>query len=128
MRTAAGYLTANRHMHEISVVTYLLEAVEEQARQHNASRIVEVNLVIGDRASIVDDSLFFYFDMLTPGTLAEGAKLNTRRVPSQFNCLECGKAYVTGDDFRCPHCGGLGRIDPAGSEFYIDTIEIERDD
>ena len=115
-------------MHEISVVTYLLETVEEQARQHGANRVLEVNLVIGERASIVDDSLFFYFDMLTPGTLAEGAKLITHRVPSQFSCLACGKTYIAGDDFRCPHCGGLGHIDPQGSEFYIDTIEIERDE
>lgn len=115
-------------MHEISVITYLLETVEEQARQHKASRVLEVSLVIGERASILDDSLFFYFDMLTPGTLVEGARLTTRRIPSQFNCLSCGATYLAGNDFRCPHCGGMGHLSPAGSEFYIDSIEIERDE
>jgi hydrogenase nickel incorporation protein HypA/HybF len=115
-------------MHEISVVTYLLETVEEQARQHGANRVLGIHLVIGERASIVDDSLHFYFDMLTPGTLSHGAKLTTRRVPSQLKCLGCGATYLAGHDFRCPHCGELGHISAEGSEFYIDSIEIERDD
>ena len=115
-------------MHEISVVTYLLETVEEQARRHGASRVLGINLVIGERASIVDDSLYFYFDMLTPGTLVQGAKLTTRRIPSQFSCLGCGATYLAGDDFRCPQCGEWGQISTQGSEFYIDSIEIERDD
>ena len=106
-------------MHEIS---------EEQARQLGASRVLGINLVIGERASIVDDSLPCYSDMLTPGTLADGAKLTTRRVHSQFNCLGCGATYLAGEDFRCPHYGEWARISAEGSEFYIDSIEIERDD
>lgn len=115
-------------MHELSVVTYLLETVEEQARQHGANRVLEVSLVIGDRASIVDDSLFMYFDMLSPGTLAEGARLCTHRIPSQFNCVSCGRGFSAGEDYLCPHCGGLGQISAQGSEFYIDSIEIEKDE
>ena len=115
-------------MHEFSVVTYLLETVEEQARQHGASRVLEVRLVIGDRSSIVDDSLFLYFDMLSPGTLSEGARLSTRRIPSQFNCISCGKSFSAGKNYLCPHCGGLGQISAQGSEFYIDSIEIEKDE
>ena len=115
-------------MHEFSVVTYLLETVQEEARQHGASRVLEVNLVVGERASLMDESLFFYFDMLTPGTLAEGAKLTARRIPSQFDCLECGQTYLAGADLRCPHCGGIGRISDKGSEFYIDSIEIEKEE
>jgi hydrogenase nickel incorporation protein HypA/HybF len=115
-------------MHEFSVVTSLLETIQEEARQHGASRVLGVNLVIGERASIMDESLFFYFDMLSPGTLVEGAKLTARRVPSQFDCLECGKSYVAKADFHCPHCGGIGRIGESGGEFYIDSIEIEKEE
>jgi len=114
-------------MHEFSVVTSLLETVEQEAQQHGASRVLGIDLVIGERASIMDESLFFYFDMLAPGTLAEGAKLTAKRVPSEFNCLECGKSYVAGTDWHCPHCGGLGQVSEKGSEFYIDSIEIEKE-
>jgi hydrogenase nickel incorporation protein HypA/HybF len=115
-------------MHEFSVVTYLLETVEAEAREHGASRVLTIDLVIGDRASIVDESLFFYFDMLKSGTLAEDAKLTARRVPSEFDCLECGNTYVASDDFHCPVCGGIGRVSSKGSEFYIESIEIEKEE
>lgn len=115
-------------MHEFSVVTYLLDTVQEEARQHGARRVLGINLVVGERASIMDESLFFYFDMLTPGTLAEGAKLTARRVPSQFDCLECGRTYLAGADLCCPYCGGMGHISDKGSEFYIDSIEIEKEE
>jgi len=118
-------------MHEFSVVAYLLETVEDEARRHGASRVTEIELVIGERASIMDESLFFYFDMLKAGTLAQDAKLAARRVPSQFDCLECGDTFVVSvanTDFHCPRCGGIGRISNKGSEFYIESIEIEKEE
>jgi len=115
-------------MHEFSVVTYLLEAVEDEARQHGASRVTEIHLVVGERASLMDESLFFYFDILKAGTLAQDAKLAARRVPSEFDCLECGSTYIAGSDFYCPRCGGIGRLSSKGSEFYIESIEIEKEE
>ena len=58
-------------MHEMSVMSYLLETVQAEALEHGARKVLAVNLVMGDRASMVDDSLLFYFDLLAPGTLAE---------------------------------------------------------
>jgi hypothetical protein len=61
-----------------------MEAVEEQARLVGASRVLAINLVVGDRASFIDDLLLYYFVHLSPGTLAEGAQLNVRRIPMQI--------------------------------------------
>ena len=115
-------------MHEFGVMTYLLNTVEAKAQELQAARVLEINLVIGDRASIVDNSLSLYFEMLTPGTLVEGAVLNTRRVPSRFACATCGTHYEpVGADFRCPTCGGIGQLTDEGSEFFIESIVIEKD-
>ena len=38
-------------------MSYLLETVDDRARREGARRIVAINLVIGERASIIDDSL-----------------------------------------------------------------------
>jgi len=113
-------------VHEFSVMSYLLEAVEGQAQQHGARKVLSINLVMGDRASFIDDSLLFYFDMLTPGTLADGAKLNIRRTPMRFICATCGSDYSpSGDDFCCPICGQVGQVTNDGSELLIESIEIE---
>lgn len=114
-------------MHEFGVMTYLLQAVEEAAREEGARRVLAINLVIGDRATIVDDSMLFYFEAMKAGTLAEAAELKMRRVPSRFYCSRCDSTYVPGKDFCCPDCGALGMLTDEGSEFLIESIEIERE-
>lgn len=114
-------------MHEFALMTQLLEAVEATAQQMGARPILAINLRIGDRASIVDDSLLFYFDMLTPGTLAEGAALNVERVPSRFYCAACKEKYTpNGADFNCPGCGKVGTLTSEGGELLIESIELAR--
>ena len=107
-------------------MSYLLETVQEQAQQAGAVRVRAINLVIGERASIFDDSLLFYFDLLTPGTVAEGARLNVRRTAMRFHCATCAEEYGRVDDtFGCPRCGTVGQVTADGSELLIESIEVE---
>ena len=113
-------------MHELSIMSYMLEVVEEQAREVGASKVLAINLVMGERSSVIDDSLLFYFDMLAPGTVAEGAQINIRRVPMRFHCNTCDNDYSpVGGDFRCPHCDTVGQVTDDGSELLIESIEVE---
>jgi hydrogenase nickel incorporation protein HypA/HybF len=113
-------------MHELSIAVYLLEAVAEHAQQIGARQVLAINLVVGERAGIVDDSLRFSFELLAPGTLAEGAQINTRRTPMRFHCAGCDDDYApAGETFRCPHCGVAGQVIDDGSELLIESIEIE---
>lgn len=113
-------------MHELSIAAYLLAAVEEQAQQHGSSRILAINLVVGERAGIEEDALRFSFELLADGTAAEGAQIAMRRTPMRFHCAGCDSSYTPADgDFRCPHCGTVGRVTDDGSALVIESIEIE---
>ena len=113
-------------MHELSVMAYLLETVEERAQKIGATKVTAINLVIGERTSIMDDSLLYYFDMLTPGTVAEGAQLAVRRTTMRFHCVGCDADYhPSGFDFKCPHCHTVGAVTSDGSELLIESLEIE---
>jgi hydrogenase nickel incorporation protein HypA/HybF len=114
-------------MHEYSIMCYLLEAVETQAKKSGASRVLAINLQVGERAG-VDDSLAFYFEQMTPDTVAEGARLNIRRTAMRFACASCAKEYSpppARGDFACPRCGDIGQLVSDGSELLIESIEIE---
>ena len=107
-------------------MSYLLETVEDKAREIGARRVRAINLVIGERASVFDDSLLFYFDMLTPGTLAEGARLHVRRTAMSFHCAGCDRDYTPVDDtFRCPSCQTVGQVTDEGTELMIESIEVD---
>ncbi len=112
-------------MHELSVMAYMLERVETHAERLGATKVVAINLVVGERSSFVDDSLLFYFDMLTPGTLAEGAQLNLRRTLMRCHCSRCDSDFhPTGPDFRCPDCDTVGQVTDDGSELLIESLEV----
>jgi len=113
-------------MHELAVTESIMQVAVEHAENAGATRITQINLVVGDLSSIVDDSVQFYFDFLSKGTIAEGASLCFTRIPARLRCRECGTEFEMQDmDWTCPHCGALGGVVVAGKEFYLDTLEVE---
>jgi len=113
-------------MHELSVTESILEITLRYAEQAGAQRVTDLNIVVGQLASIVDDSVQFYWDIVSQTTLAEGAKLHFRRIPAELECLDCGNRYAPqGEDFACPACKSLRARVAGGEEFYLDSIEVE---
>ncbi len=113
-------------MHEYAVTKGLIAIAVEEARKAGASKITLIKLVIGDLSTIIDDSVQMYFDMLSEGTIAHGAKLEFRRVPARFRCKDCDLEFdkpKTG--FDCPKCGKMGVLTDSGKEFYIESMEVE---
>ena len=113
-------------MHELSVTESLLEIALRHAQQAGAYRIVQLNIVIGQYASIVDDSVQFYWDIIAKGTSAEQARLNFRRIPAEMLCLNCDHKYIPGEEeLECPNCGSAQVEIIAGREFLLESIEVE---
>jgi hydrogenase nickel incorporation protein HypA/HybF len=109
-------------MHELAVTESLLEIALRHAQAQNARRITDLYLVLGQWSSIVDDSVQFYWDIISEGTIAEGAT----RVPVVLACQDCGKEYQpSSEKFACPHCGGTHAKIKAGEEFHLEAIDVE---
>ena len=113
-------------MHEMAVTESVLDIVTRHAHQAKALRVVRVHLVVGELASIVDDSVQFYFGFLSQGSIAEGAELVFRRIPVELECGACGNRWqpVTAD-WACSQCGASRARIVSGREFYVDSIEVE---
>lgn len=113
-------------MHELPVTESILELVERHAREANAARVTDLYLVIGNLSSLVDDSIQFYWDIISEGTVAQGAQLHFERIPGELFCLDCGSRYAMADTtFACPSCGGTHVKVVAGDEFRLDAIDVE---
>ncbi|MBN1874911.1 MAG: hydrogenase maturation nickel metallochaperone HypA [Anaerolineae bacterium] len=113
-------------MHEMAVTEDILRIVTEHAERAGKAHITDIHLVIGDLASFVDDSIQFYFDMLSPGTLAEAATLHFHRIRTRFRCRKCGCEFEPeGYNWLCPQCHALGGDVIAGKEFYVESIEVK---
>ncbi len=113
-------------MHELPFVESVLKITMEQTEQAKAKRVVGVNLVIGDLASMVDESVQFYWDIVSEGTIAEGAKLHFKRLPAVFQCKDCGTKYqLDGQHLACPKCGSTRVSIVGGDEARLESIEVE---
>lgn len=113
-------------MHELSVTESILEISLRHAREAKAKRITNLYLVIGQLASIVDDSVQFYWDIISAETIAAGAVLHFRRLPAVLTCLECSAQFSPGDrSFSCPDCNSERVKVVSGDEFYMEAIDIE---
>ena len=112
-------------MHEMTVTQSILDIAVRHAQQARASRIVQINLVVGELSGIVDESVQFYFDFLSKDTMAAGATLVFERRPALFHCRECGTSYhPEGLDWTCPACSRRGFDVLSGREFRIESIEV----
>jgi hydrogenase nickel incorporation protein HypA/HybF len=113
-------------MHELAVTESILEIALRHAQEKNARRITGIYLVLGQWSSIMDDSVQFYWDILSDGTIAKGATLHFRRVPVVLTCQSCGKDYKpASEEFACPYCGGTHARVKAGEEFQLEAIDVD---
>jgi hydrogenase nickel incorporation protein HypA/HybF len=116
-------------MHELAITESILEIAQRHGTQAGATHISAIYLVIGQLSSVIDDSVRFYWDMISEGTIAEGAMLHFRRIPAEFSCQDCETSYKPqGEDFACPQCGSAHVKLIAGGEFQVEAIEVETPD
>ena len=66
-------------MHELVVTQNILRVVTETAERAGGGTVTGIHLVIGDLASVIDDCVQFYWDIISKDTLCEGAILNFER-------------------------------------------------
>jgi hydrogenase nickel incorporation protein HypA/HybF len=113
-------------MHELPITESILEITLRHAQQANAQHVETINIVIGQLSSVVDDSIQFYWDMISEGTIAQGAKLNFQREPVKLQCQDCRNEYnPSSESFACPNCHSESIKIIGGEEFYLDSIEVE---
>lgn len=110
-------------MHELS----LASAIVDTAVKHAGGRRVKVvNLSVGHLRQVVPDSLDFYFSLVAPGTLCEGARLEQVAVEASLRCTPCNSRWTLEEPlFKCPSCGGSQVEVVSGNEFEVDTIVLE---
>ena len=114
-------------MHELSVTESVLDIACQHAEKAQAKKVTDIYLVIGRLSSIVDESIQFYWNVISKDTLCEDAALHFRRIPAALVCLECDTHYTLEDDLTpCPNCGSARVRVVSGDEFNLESIEIQR--
>ncbi len=110
-------------MHELGISQSLVAIVSEQA---GGKKVHRVWLEIGEHTALMPDALRFCFDVVTRGTVLEGAQLDILEIAPGIQCEECG-AYASsqravGD---CGQCGSTRLRKRTGDELNVKAMEVE---
>lgn len=113
-------------MHELAITEQIAKIANEHGEKNKASQITDLYLVIGELSTVIDDSVQFYWDLITENTLCEGAKLHFKRIPAVFRCRDCNKEYNLdqGELTPCPYCQSSSMDILQGKEFHLESINI----
>jgi hydrogenase nickel incorporation protein HypA/HybF len=112
-------------MHELPVTQSILDVALTHARQAGAQRVLGVNLVLSAASHESEDSLRFYWEMLSADTLAHGALLHFRHVPVELSCLECNTVFSAETAEACPACLSPRIILHSGDDLRVESIDVE---
>jgi hydrogenase nickel incorporation protein HypA/HybF len=113
-------------MHEMSVAENILEIIQRHAPVQDKTRVKVIRLRIGELAGVVPESLRFCFEVMSKGTVAEGAELMIERVPLVGRCHECDfDFHVEGYVFVCPRCHSPQIEVISGHELEVMEMEVE---
>ena len=111
-------------MHELPVVLDIIRTMEEETKKRGLKKITEIDLVIGELSSIVDESVQMYFEIAAEGTPCANAKLVFDHRPAMLQRTVCKRKFPHGKDFLCPYCGGDSvLVQGTGREFYIRSYD-----
>ncbi|MDH6677147.1 hydrogenase nickel incorporation protein HypA/HybF [Rhodococcus sp. LBL1] len=108
-------------MHEMAITQSVVDAVCERA----AGRSVHsIRLQVGRLCAVVPDAMQFCFELVTEGTVAEGARLDIEEPPGRAHCRGCGQDFPLNDlVLLCP-CGSADVEILSGRELRIMSMEV----
>jgi hydrogenase nickel incorporation protein HypA/HybF len=112
-------------MHELSIARAIVATAEKHA---GGNAVSAVTVRAGRLRQVVPESLEFYWDIVTRGTLCDGARLELEVVPAVLACGDCGRRWSLGaPNFLCPACGETDVAVVSGEELEVESIEIEEE-
>lgn len=113
-------------MHEISIISYVIDMVEEQCIKNNITKVAKVILQIGEFSCIDNSSIDFIFKEMSSGSCCEGAKLIIEKLLSKAYCNNCHKAFpLKITNSKCPICNHVSSKITSGYEILLYRIEGE---
>jgi hydrogenase nickel insertion protein HypA len=115
-------------MHELSIATALAESLIDYMQKNNA-RVICAHVRVGLLSGIDPVALEFAWEPATanfPGSGLEKCRLQIEQALLKHRCKECGKVFEFKNwQIECPECKIESLRRESGSEFVLESIEVE---
>lgn len=123
-------------MHEVATSQSLADAVLREAGERNATRVLRVEVEVGELSFLEPQQIAYWVEMCFHGTIAEGAELDIKLIRPLVECKECsfaGEIRLTEHPayhlklpvFECRECGSSRIEVKRGRGCTLRRIEME---
>lgn len=117
-------------MHEMSMIRFTLDAVEQAAAKAGFSHVSDIRIVTGELRAAVPEQMQLAFRMLTHDQpMFTGACLIVQERPVRLRCADCGQEFMSSletiSEDRCDRCGSSRWEILSGRELYIESFAGE---
>lgn len=113
-------------MHELSLAENILQLIEDTAVDQPFTLVKTVWLEIGQLACVEQESLRFFFGVVTQDSIAWQAKLEIIEIAGQALCKQCNQVIlITTYHQACLHCGSHALQVTQGDGMRIKELEVE---
>lgn len=112
-------------MHEVSLMQSAIDIAVAHTQAQGASKIHRIELSVGELSGVVPEALAFAFDVVSAGTLAQGAKLSLKTVPAECYCPHCQQVFSpTSWIYDCPECHHVSAHIRQGTSLEVASLEV----
>lgn len=113
-------------MHELSLAQSIVQLAEQQARNHKASKIEELELEVGSLAGVELQSLEFALESCVKGTMLSEARIIRNDIKAEGRCGDCEAVFHVETLFSpCPKCSSYAVKIVKGKELRIKSIVVK---
>ena len=103
-------------MHELSIVSSLVESVLQFLEGHEAKRVVALRVAIGELTCVDAEQLRSCYELVTEGTAIAGSELEVEQTKALVRCPKCNfcgapkywedaLSNTSIPTLQCPACG-----------------------
>lgn len=109
----------------------IVQTTLDRMRRAGASRVINVQLVVGASHYLTADAVYQSFEKLIAGTPIEGASLTILWLPVKFQCVSCQHRFERSEAIEqatCPSCGNIELDMEQQDACYVSAIDVDYDD
>jgi len=103
-------------MHELSITQTIVSLVTENAQ---GGRVKHVTIEIGKLSAVSPEAIRFCFDIVSQGTVVEGAHLEIHEISGTAECRACGMTFDIEQLYGQCACGSEDLILLTGQELMV---------
>ena len=115
-------------MHEYSIVASLLELCLTHLQEHNAAKVQNIVVSVGERSNIDKNLLQSAFEVLqTEYDSIKDATLTLTIEKILLECKDCKSTFHSLDNPACPKCESKNTHIIQGRDIRLESLSLEAD-